>query len=145
MFMVLTPRVTADSGSKETMHQPQTESKPNSDKTTSIQELKSLVSEFVNERNWQNFHTPRNLAVSVTLEASELLEHFQWAPPGDESIDQHKFQQISEELSDVMAYLLSLANVLNIDVASSMRAKMQKNRQKYPVDANLGTWKKVKA
>ena len=124
------------------MHQLQKDSNRQSDETTSVSELKELVGEFVSERNWEKFHTPRNLAVSVTLEAAELLEHFQWAPPGDETIDSLRHQQISEELSDVMAYLLSLANVLKIDVASSMRAKMQKNRKKYPVEATLGTWKK---
>lgn len=124
------------------MHQLQKDSNRQSDETTSVSELKELVGEFVSERNWEKFHTPRNLAVSVTLEAAELLEHFQWAPPGDEAIDSHRHQLISEELSDVMAYLLSLANVLKIDVASSMRAKMQKNRKKYPVEATLGTWKK---
>ncbi len=124
------------------MQQPQTNSPDKTDETTSLKELKELVSSFVAERNWQKYHTPRNLAVSVTLEAAELLEHFQWAPPAEETIDQLKFQEISDELSDVMAYLLSLANVMNIDVASSMRAKMQKNRKKYPTGEFLGTWKK---
>ena len=124
------------------MHQLQKDSNRQSDETTSVSELKEMVGEFVSERNWEKFHTPRNLAVSVTLEAAELLEHFQWAPPGDETIDSHRHHQISEELSDVMAYLLSLANVLKIDIASSMRAKMQKNRKKYPIEANLGNWKK---
>jgi NTP pyrophosphatase (non-canonical NTP hydrolase) len=126
------------------MHQLPKDSLNNSDETTSVKELKELVSGFVTERNWERYHTPRNLAVSVTLEAAELLEHFQWAPPAEETIDPQKFQEISEELSDVMAYLLSLANVLKIDVASAMKAKMQKNRQKYPVGDFLGTWKKGK-
>ncbi len=127
------------------MHQLQQSHTEKCDDSTSVKDLKELVSDFVSERNWEKFHTPKNLAVSVTLEAAELLEHFQWSPPAEEGLDQHKLQQISEELSDVMAYLLSLANVLQIDVASSMRAKMQKNRKKYPINANLGTWKKVRA
>ena len=128
------------------MHKPPHESMTDrTDATTSVNDLKELVGDFVSERHWEPYHTPRNLAVSVTLEAAELLEHFQWAPPGDEAIDAGKLHEISEELSDVMAYLISLANVLKIDIASSMRAKMQKNRKKYPTDANLGTWKKVKA
>lgn len=113
-----------------------------SDSNTSIDQLKQLVNAFINERNWEKFHTPKNIAVSVVLEASELLEHFQWSPPADEEIDPTKKLEITEELADVMAYLLSLANVLNIDVSSAMAAKMQKNRKKYPVEQFNGNWKK---
>lgn len=113
-----------------------------SDSNTSIDQLKQLVNAFINERNWEKFHTPKNIAVSVVLEASELLEHFQWSPPADENIDSAKKLEITEELADVMAYLLSLANVLNIDVSSAMAAKMQKNRKKYPVEQFNGNWKK---
>lgn len=127
------------------MHQSQSVAQNQSDETTSVKELKKLVSEFVAERNWEQFHTPRNLAVSVTIEAAELLEHFQWNPPADEHIDQARHQQIAEELSDVMAYLLSLANTLNIDVASSMRAKMMKNRLKYPLGKVLANKNKIEA
>ena len=113
-----------------------------SDGSTSVNQLKQLVSAFISERDWNKYHTPKNIAVSVVLEASELLEHFQWSPPADEEIDAAKKLQISEELADVMAYLLSLANVLEIDVSSAMAAKMKKNRKKYPVDQFNGNWKK---
>ena len=114
------------------------------DSKTSINQLKKLVNAFIDERNWHKFHTPKNVAVSVVLEASELLEHFQWSPPAEEGIDEQKKLQISEEIADVMAYLLSLANVLEIDVSSAMAAKMQKNRNKYPVEKFNGNWKKHK-
>lgn len=113
-----------------------------SDNTTSIDELKELVNDFISERDWHKYHNPKNIAVSVVLEASELLEHFQWSPPASEKIDEDKKKQISEELSDVLAYLLSLANVLNIDVSSSMAEKMKKNRQKYPSEVFHGNWKR---
>ena len=113
-----------------------------SDKDTNIDELKSMVNGFISERDWHKYHTPKNIAISVVLEASELLEHFQWSPPANEEIDEQKRQQIAEEMCDVMAYLLSLANVLKIDVASSMAGKMQKNCKKYPTNDYNGNWKK---
>ncbi|GAB4281101.1 MAG: nucleotide pyrophosphohydrolase [Candidatus Rifleibacteriota bacterium] len=114
------------------------------DATTSINQLKQLVSAFIREREWEKYHTPKNIAVSVVLEASELLEHFQWSPPAPEALDETKRQQIGEELSDVLAYLLSLANVLKIDVSSAMAAKMQKNKKKYPAEQFQGNWEKAK-
>jgi len=116
-----------------------------SDATTSINELKEMVRQFINERDWEKYHTPRNIAVSVTLEAAELLEHFQWTPPADDGIDQKKLHEIGEEMADVMAYLLSLANVLKIDIASTMQEKMQKNRKKYPSERFQGHWNKPEA
>lgn len=113
------------------------------DKNTSINDLKNLVSEFIAARNWQKYHTPKNIAISVTLEAAELLEHFQWAPPADDKISEDKKHQIGEELCDTMAYLLSLASALEIDVASSMAAKMKKNTRKYPENEYNGIWKQT--
>ena len=111
------------------------------DSQTTLNELKELVSDFIADRNWQQYHTPRNIAVSVTLEAAELLEHFQWVPPAPSEISQEKKQQIEEELSDVLAYLLSLANVLEIDVSDALAKKMVKNRRKYPENEYNGNWK----
>jgi NTP pyrophosphatase (non-canonical NTP hydrolase) len=115
------------------------------DQQTNIDDLKALVQGFISERNWQKYHSPKNIAVSVVLEASELLEHFQWTGEEPAEIAPEKHRQISEELSDVMAYLLSLANVLDIDVSSAMADKMKKNRQKYPTEHFNGNWKKVKS
>ncbi|PKL43230.1 MAG: NTP pyrophosphohydrolase [Candidatus Riflebacteria bacterium HGW-Riflebacteria-1] len=113
-----------------------------SDANTSIDELKSMVEKFVSDRSWHKYHTPKNIAISVVLEASELLEHFQWSPPASEEIDSNRHQQIAEEMCDVMAYLLSLANVLKVDMASEMAKKMRKNCQKYPTQDYDGNWKK---
>lgn len=116
-----------------------------SDKTTSVEELKDLVRGFISERNWSQYHTPRNIAVSVTLEAAELLEHFQWSPPAEIELNEQKKHEIGEEMCDVLAYLLSLANVLEIDVASAMQAKMVRNRRKYPAEKFQGQWNKPEA
>ncbi|EKD83023.1 MAG: hypothetical protein ACD_39C00932G0001, partial [uncultured bacterium] len=71
---------------------------PASDANTSIRELKAMVEKFVSDRNWHKYHTPKNIAISVVLEASELLEHFQWSPPASEEIDSTRHQQIAEEM-----------------------------------------------
>lgn len=112
-----------------------------SDSNTCVSDLKRLVGDFIQERQWEKFHTPRNIAASVAIEAAELLEHFQWS--GDEGISDKKKHDIGEELADVMAYLLSLANRLDIDVATAMNEKMIKNRLKYPVDDIQGNLKKL--
>lgn len=101
--------------------------------------------EFVEERDWSHYHTPRNVAISITLEASELLEHFQWSPPGPEEISPEKRQEICDEMADILAYLLSLANTMEIDLAAELERKMHKNRAKYPVEQVRGHWKKRKA
>jgi len=107
------------------------------DADTSLADLKQLVAGFVAERDWQRYHVPKHLVMSIMIEAAELMEHFQWV--GVESIDDVKadaerMQQVREELSDVLAYTLSLANALDIDVSSAYAAKMKKNETKYPSD-----------
>lgn len=107
------------------------------DATTPVAELKQLVADFVAERDWKRHHVPKNLAMSIAIEAAELMEHFQWKEV--ESVEQVKADEkrmhdIREELSDVLAYTLSLANALDIDVCSAYTAKMKKNAVKYPAD-----------
>lgn len=80
----------------------------------------------------------------MVLEAGELLEHFQWSPPAPEEISPDKLREIGEEMADVLAYLLSLANVLDLDLAAALEAKMRKNRRKYPVERFQGHWEKAK-
>lgn len=93
---------------------------PKQDNLTTVNELKSNVRSFVNDRDWQSFHTPRNLAASISIEAAELLEIFQWnLEPA--KIDKAREAAIEEELSDVLIYCLSLSNVLNIDITSSIK------------------------
>ncbi len=107
------------------------------DATTSLSELKQRVADFVAERDWQRYHVPKHLVMSIIIEAAELMEHFQWV--GVESVedvkaDEERMQQVREELSDVLAYVLSLANALDIDLSAAYAKKMDKNAAKYPAD-----------
>lgn len=116
------------------------------DTDTNLVALKSLMQQFVTERDWQKYHTPRNLAASVAVEAGELLELFQWLTP-EEAVarcrDDAEFRQaVGEELSDVLMYLVSLANSIDLDIASAVYAKMDKNRAKYPVEQVKGHYER---
>jgi NTP pyrophosphatase (non-canonical NTP hydrolase) len=108
-----------------------------SDSETTVQELRAMVREFVDERDWRKYHAPKNITMALTIEAAELMEHFQWMGVEDSrdlSGDPETLSAVAEELSDVLCYGLALANELGLDVASSMRAKMEKNRRKYPLE-----------
>ena len=98
-------------------------------------ELKLLVQQFVDQRHWRDFHTPKNLATCIMIEAAELCEHFQWLTP-EESLGLRgqtpPDSPIAEELADVLSYVLAISNVLEIDLAESLRQKMIKNAVKYP-------------
>ena len=113
------------------------------DQTTTVDELRSQVAEFVAARQWEPFHTPKNLSMSLAIEAAELMEHFQWisGEAADQVLQQpQNLQAISEELADVICYALALANRLQIDVSTTLTAKMQKNASKYPVEEYLGRY-----
>lgn len=113
------------------------------DQTTTVDELRSQVAEFVAARQWEPFHTPKNLSMSLAIEAAELMEHFQWisGEAADQVLQQpQNLQAIGEELADVICYALALANRLQIDVSTTLAAKMQKNASKYPVEEYLGRY-----
>jgi NTP pyrophosphatase (non-canonical NTP hydrolase) len=114
-----------------------------SDQTTTIEELKQLVEQFVAERDWHQFHTPKNLSMALAIEAAELMEHFQWLG-GDESRaaadEPEKRAAIGEELADVVCYALAMAHELRMDVSEAVRDKMHKNAEKYPADEFRGRW-----
>ncbi len=114
-----------------------------SDAITPVTELKKLVRRFIAERNWSSYHTPRNLAISISLESAELLEHFQWLRENTSAPDEAEKQAIGEEMADVFAYLLSLACVLDIDLSDALQRKMLKNARKYPAERFNGHWEKV--
>jgi NTP pyrophosphatase (non-canonical NTP hydrolase) len=103
------------------------------DSNTTVAELKAVVQQFVDERNWRKFHNAKNLSMSLAIEAAELMEHFQWLTT-DEVVagEQQNFAEIADELADVTCYALAIANVLQIDVAQAVTSKMVKNRLKYP-------------
>ena len=99
--------------------------------------------EFAAQRDWDQFHTPKNLAIALSVEAAELLEHFQWA--GDKEPEQFtpaKLEEVSQEVADVLLYLVRLADKLNIDLIESATLKIGRNAQKYPVDKARGSNKK---
>lgn len=114
-----------------------------SDQTTTIGELRELVRAFVDARDWQQFHTPKNLSMALAIEAAELMEHFQWLTP-EASRElagvEDKLASVGEELADVLCYALAIANELEIDLAAALRAKMIKNEQKYPADEYRGRY-----
>jgi NTP pyrophosphatase (non-canonical NTP hydrolase) len=99
------------------------------------------VQAFVDERDWRQFHTPKNLAMSLAIEAAELMEHFQWLTV-DESIargrDPSRRGDIADEIADVGCYLLSLANALDIDLSEAIVSKLERNAVKYPVEEFRG-------
>jgi NTP pyrophosphatase (non-canonical NTP hydrolase) len=108
--------------------------------------LREMMREFVRERQWEKYHTPRNLAASVSVEAGELLELFQWLT-AEEAItrgrEDEKFRRaVGEELCDVMMYCISLANALELNVAETIAAKMVKNRAKYPPEKFRGHYER---
>ncbi|MHC5111711.1 MAG: nucleotide pyrophosphohydrolase [Planctomycetota bacterium] len=112
-----------------------------SDENTTIADLKKLIESFVDEREWQPFHDPKNLSMALAIEAAELMEHFQWLRSEElEAIrsDKAKMAEITEEVADVAAYLLSFATTMGIDLSESLRAKMVKNAIKYPADEFRG-------
>ena len=116
------------------------------DDGVTIGELKRMMVAFVWEREWGKYHTPRNLAASVAVEAGELLELFQWLTPeeaGRRCKEDAAFRRaLGEEMCDVMMYLIGLANVAGIEVGEAIFAKMARNREKYPVDRFKGWYER---
>lgn len=98
------------------------------DNDTTISELKDEAKNFLEERNWGKHHTLKNLAISISLEANELLENFQW-------FDTHKDKQaITDELADILIYCIHFANAGDIDISKAIKDKLEKARKKYPAD-----------
>ena len=104
-----------------------------------IKKLTEKIKQFRDERDWKQFHNHKDMALSLVLEAAEVLEHFQWKSP--EEIEKHaksSKDEISEELADVAMYLFELADNLDIDLPKAIEAKLAKNAQKYPVEKSRG-------
>jgi NTP pyrophosphatase (non-canonical NTP hydrolase) len=105
-----------------------------------MDELIQKVVEFRDSRNWRQFHNPKDLAISLSIEASELLENFQWKT-SDESVTVN-FLRIQDELADVLIYALLLSNELNINAEQAILDKIKKNGEKYPIEKAYGSNKK---
>ncbi len=115
-----------------------------SDANTTVAELKKLIGDFVAERDWSQFHSPKNISMALAIEVAELMEHFQWltTEASRRIVDNPEtLAAVAEELADVVGYSFALANELGIDVSSAMRAKMIKNAQKYPADEFRGRFR----
>lgn len=99
----------------------------------SLVELRDLARVFTSERDWQPFHTPKNLAMALSVEVAELVEHYQWLPSGaDTELDERKRTGIRHEMADVLLYLIQLADQHQIDLRAAVLEKMELNRAKYP-------------
>jgi dCTP diphosphatase len=106
-----------------------------------LNDLQRELREFAAQRDWQRFHTPKNLVMALTGEVGELVELFQWLTPEESAAVMTKPEQagrVREEVADVFAYLLQLADVLDIDLATALREKVGRNEQRYPVSLAKG-------
>lgn len=113
------------------------------DRDTTIATLRAIVHDFVADRDWQQFHSPKNLAMALAIEAAELMEHFQWVTTeASRTIGEEpgKLEEVADELADVVCYALAIANELSIDVDTAMRRKMAKNEAKYPAARYRGRY-----
>ena len=108
--------------------------------TDSLQDLRIRINSFVSERDWAQFHTPKNLAMAMIVEAAELVEHFQWDTPADsQHLSTGKREAVAHELADTFVYLLRIAEVLEIDLIRAANEKIDLNAKKYPVDKAKGS------
>jgi len=108
-----------------------------------MHELTLALRQFASDRDWEQFHAPKNLAMALMVEAGELAEHFQWLTPAQsETLSSTQQAEVADELADVFLYLLRLADRLDVNLVVAARAKMIKNAQKYPAEQVRGSAKK---
>ena len=115
--------------------------KPMTDAKTTVTELRGRVLAFVQERDWEQFHSPKNLSMALAAESGELMEHFLWAESKaslEVARDPKKRPKIEDEIADVVIYALEFANICGIDLAAAIEAKLAKNAVKYPVEKSRG-------
>src|SRR5437867_10531487 len=109
------------------------------DGTTTVGALRTAVRRFVRERDWERFHLPKDLAIAISIEASELLERFLWRDPAPSAtLSSEDRSAIAEELADVVIYGVSLADGLEVDLSDAVLAKLKKDEAKYPADRYRG-------
>lgn len=108
-----------------------------------LEDLRLALRRFAAERDWDQFHSPKNLAMALSVEAAELLEHFQWVSDAESSVlNPETRANVSEELADVLLYLVRLADKLNVNLAVAASEKLKVNADKYPADKARGSSKK---
>ena len=107
------------------------------DEQTTLGALRTEVADFIAARAWQQYHSPKNLAMSIAIEATEIMEHFQWLTVDEASQivqNPEKRAEVADELADVLIYCLSFANSTNIDISAAIRSKLARNESRFPVD-----------
>ena len=115
------------------------------DAQTTVGALRRAVADFVNDRDWQPFHTPKNLSMSIAIEAAELMERFQWLTTEEAQVaveDPAEQEAVADELADIVIYCLSLSNALDLDVSSAVLGKLRTNEHRYPVDEFRGRFRR---
>ncbi|MDH5219362.1 MAG: nucleotide pyrophosphohydrolase [Gammaproteobacteria bacterium] len=113
--------------------------------STDIYQLQQAFIDFARERDWEQFHSPKNIAMALNVEAGELMEHFQWlTAEQSHQLSEDKKREVAHEIADVSLYLFRLAQLLNIDIIAACNEKMDINKQKYPADKVRGSAKKYK-
>ena len=108
-----------------------------------LEELRLKVNEFARQRDWDQFHSPKNLAMALIVEAAELVEQFQWMKQSESrELTGEKRQAVEDELADILVYLVRIADQLDIDLMAAAWRKIESNAAKYPVDRVRGSSKK---
>ncbi len=116
------------------------------DQQTSVGALRLAVQQFVAERDWQQFHAPKNLSMSIAIEAAEIMEHFQWLTPEESCASLADPQQraaVADELADVLIYCLSFANSSGIDISDAVLHKLARNQERFPIKKVQGRLGKI--
>ncbi len=112
----------------------------------SLLDIRDRLAAFAQERDWDQFHTPKNLAMALSVEVAELVEHYQWLPTGaDAELDDARRAGIRQELADVLMYLVRLADKSGVDLHAAVLEKMALNAVKYPADQVRGDARKYSA
>jgi dCTP diphosphatase len=115
------------------------------DQNTTVGALRRAVDGFVDARDWRLFHSPKNLSMSIAIEASELMEHFQWLSTEealDACADPEVQASVGDELADIVIYCLSLSNALDLDLSSTVLGKLQTNEHRYPASEFKGRFRR---
>lgn len=104
-----------------------------------LKEMQEKLAEFIKERDWNKFHNPKDIAIALSVEANELLEHFQWKKPGEiDQVMKEKKEEIGSEVADIMNFLIHFSNATNIDIYEEFVKKLDKNNKRYPKDLVKG-------
>lgn len=118
-------------------------SSANFDPIAALLDLRDKLRKFAAERDWDQFHSPKNVAIALSVEASELLEHFQWLTEDQSrSLPLEELAAVRKEMADVLLYLIRLADKLNVNLIEAAESKLAENAQKYPVEKARGNSKK---